>query len=181
MSLAVDPESKGVIAVKCRKAPSHDNKDFIPLLKRIKRTVKRKIRYVIADKGHDASKNFYYIEKVLKAKAMIPVRCYKSSKAGRNTVRKRRPLEPDKYIYGKRNIAETVFSVIKRRFSGDLRSRLTNIKKNEMMLKTFVYNLWILVNKNVFFLLEVFYKASLPKTLYILMNIYSLYVMNKNS
>ena len=159
MSLAVDPESKGVIAVKCRKAPSHDNKDFIPLLKRIKRTVKRKIRYVIADKGYDASKNFYYIEKELKAKAIIPVRWYKSSRAGRNTIRKRRPLEPDKYIYGKRNIAETVFSVIKRRFSGDLRSRLTSIKKKEMMLKTFVYNLCILVNKKMYFLIRGFLQS----------------------
>jgi hypothetical protein len=160
MSIAADPKTKAVIMIKCRKGPAHDTIDFIPILRRIKKSIKKKIRNVIADKGYDSSKNFYFIEKELHANAVIPIRNYKSSRAGRNTIRKHRPLDPDRRIYGKRNIAETVFSVIKRKFDGDLKSRLTELKKKEMKMKVLVYNLCILMNKKSYFIIIGFLQSQ---------------------
>jgi len=152
MTIAVDPRTKALTAVKCRKGPSHDTKDFIPLLRKADRSVSQRIRNVIADKAYDSSRNFYVIEKELHADAIIPLRNYRSRTVGRHTIRRHRPLDPNKEIYGRRNMAETVFSVIKRKFGGDLRSRLTEVKKKEMKLKALVYNLCILTRKKSYFI-----------------------------
>jgi len=160
MSIIIDARTKALISVKCRKAPSHDTKDFICLLRKANRNIKQRIRNVIADKAYDSSKNFYFVENELHANAIIPLRYYRTGTAGRNKIRKHRPLDPDRTIYGKRNMAETVFSVIKRKFGGDLRSRLTEVKKKEMKLKGFVYNLWILTNKQSYFLFVGFLQSQ---------------------
>ena len=161
MSIAVDPRSRALLAVKCRKAPSHDTKDFIPLLRRADRSVGQRIRNVIADRAYDSCKNFHFIEKELHAGAIIPLRVYRSRRAGRSTIRKHRPILPDSRIYGRRNLAETTFSVIKRKFGGDLRSRLTEVKKKEMKLKALVYNLCILTTKKYLFIVGGFLQSPL--------------------
>ena len=164
MSIAVDPKSKALLAVKCRKGPSHDTKDFIPLLRKADRSVSQRIRNVIADKAYDSSRNFCFIEKELHADAIIPLRNYRSRTIGRHTIRRHRPLDPNREIYGRRNIAETVFSVIKRKFGGDLRSRLTEVKKKEMKLKAFTYNLMILTKKKSYFLFVGFLQSRMKQT-----------------
>ncbi|MEM3814867.1 MAG: IS5 family transposase [Candidatus Micrarchaeia archaeon] len=151
-SILVDPKTKALIAVKCRKGPAHDTKDFIPLLRKANRNIKQRIRNVIADKAYDSSKNFYFIEKELHANAVIPLRYYRTRRAGRHTIRKHRPLDPDKTVYGRRNMAETVFSAIKRKFGGDLQSRLIEVKKKEIKMKALVYNLCILMTKKSYFI-----------------------------
>ncbi|MEM3455308.1 MAG: hypothetical protein QXT72_01970 [Candidatus Micrarchaeia archaeon] len=50
-------------------------------------------------------------------------------------------------------MAETVFSAIKRKFGGDLQSRLIEVKKKEIKLKALVYNLCILMMKKSYFLI----------------------------
>ena len=162
MSIAVDPKSRALLAVKCRKAPAHDTKDFIPLLRRADRCVSQKIRNVIADRAYDSCKNFYFVEKELHAGAIIPLRVFRRSRAGRSTIRKHRPILPDSRIYGRRNLAETTFSVIKRKFGGDLRSRLTEVKKKEMKLKALVYNLCILTTKKSLFIIGGFLQSQAP-------------------
>lgn len=156
MTIAAEPKTQSIIAVKCRKGPAHDTKDFIPLLRKCRKRIKQRIRYVIADKAYDSSKNFYFIEKELKAEAIIPLRNYRTGRAGRHTIRKHRALDPNKEIYGKRNIAETAFSVIKRKFGGDLTSRLIELKKKEMKLKALAYNLHVLINRKSYFAIEGF-------------------------
>ena len=159
MSIAVDPRSRALLAVKCRKAPAHDTKNFIPLLRRADRCVSQRIRNVIADKAYDSCKNFHFVEKELHADAIIPLRVFRRSRAGRSTIRKHRPVLPDSRIYGGRNLAETTFSVIKRKFGGDLRSRLTEVKKKEMKLKALVYNLCILTTKKSLFIIGGFLQS----------------------
>jgi transposase len=166
MSIAVDPKSKALLAVKCRKGPAHDTKDFIPLLRRADRCVSQRIRNVLADRAYDSCKNFHFVEKELHAGAVIPLRVFRRSRAGRSTIRKHRPILPDSRIYGRRNMAETVFSVIKRKFGGDLRSRLTEVKKKEMKLKALVYNLCILTTKKYHFIIGGFLQ-SLLKAIFI--------------
>ena len=165
MSIVVDPRSKALLAVKCRKAPAHDTRDFIPLLRRADRSVSQRIRNVIADRAYDSCKNFYFVEKELHADAVIPLRLYRRSRAGRRTIRKHRPILPDSRIYGRRNLAETTFSVIKRKFCGDLQSRLTDVKKKEMKLKALVYNLRILTTDKSSFIFGGFLQ-SLQKQIF---------------
>ena len=160
MSIAVDPRSRALLAVKCRKAPAHDTKDFIPLLRRANKCVNQRIRNVIADRAYDSCKNFHFVEKELHADAIIPLRVFRRSRAGRSTIRKHRPILPDSRIYGRRNLAETTFSVIKRKFGGDLRSRLTEVKKKEMKLKALVYNLCILTTKRYHFIIGGFLQSQ---------------------
>ena len=163
MSIAVNPWSRALLAVKCRKGPAHDNKDFVPLLRRID----CRLRNVIADKGYDCEANHRFIRNELDAEPVIPV---KKNVAGchKNKLRKRmkRLFLSNPYykqVYGQRNIAETVFSVIKRRFGGDLRSRLTELKKKEMKLKALTYNLMILTTDKSLFVVVGFLQSHLPE------------------
>ena len=150
MSIVVDPKRKLLLGVKCRKGPAHDTKDFIPLLRRLK----HRFRNVIADAAYDSCKNFTFVEKELGATPVIPVRQYSSHRSGRGKIRRYRPLLPNKEVYSRRNMAETVFSVIKRKLGGDLTSRLIEVKKKEMKLKALTYNLLVLNDDKSLFIFE---------------------------
>jgi len=169
-SIVVDTDRQIILANKTRRSPSHDNRDFKSLIRKVKRNVD--IILVTADKAYDDESN-HRLVRGMNAVSIIPVRS-KSSKV-KGFWRRRLKREFDRKLYNERNKVETVFSVIKRKFSEVLRSRLINLKKKEIKLKNIVYNLYrrvkvdssflicdfrLIFDKIATFCLEDFYKAK---------------------
>ena len=96
------------------------------------------------DKGYDSERIHALIRDEIKADAIIPLRERKRKKV-KGKYRKQLHLVFDKIKYNKRNIAETTFSVIKRKFGEVLRARKFYNQVKEIKLKLIVYN----INKKV--------------------------------
>jgi len=153
-SMAVDLKRQLVLSLKIRKAPANDSRDFIPLLKKIHPLL------VIADKGYDAEKNLRYLRS-RNIQAVIPVKTGHASPS-RTKLRKRmkkwferNPVADE--IYHERSKVESVFSSLKRKFGDALHSRSTLLRKKEVKLRFFVYNVY---RQCVFYFMEVFYRAT---------------------
>ncbi len=167
MSESIDPYRQLMISVKIRKAPSHDNKDFIPLLKKLPPV---EIDYVLADKGYDCEANHRFIRNKLNAEPVIPVK-KNISGCHNNKLRKKMRrlfLQNSSYenIYHQRSKVETIFSVIKRKFGENLNSRKTNLKKKEMKLVALTYNIYR-INKINNILFNVFVKMHAFCSMYL--------------
>ncbi len=133
LSAAVDLEKQLIVGLKARSAPSHDNKDFLPLLRKIKTC-----DFVCADKAYDAEKNHEYIHLKLKAVAQIPVR----KNVCKGFYRKKAMKHFDKRVYNQRSKSETVFSVLKKRFGDTLQSKTQWMRNKELSIKCLTYNLY---------------------------------------
>jgi len=160
LSVAVDTNKQLILCMKSRKSPSNDNKDFIPLLKKLPPV---QVNNVMADKGYDCEVNHRFIRDELNAEPLIPV---KKNIAGchNNKLRKRmkRRFESDPAClksYHQRSKVETVFSVMKRKFGDVLFSRKTEIKKKELKMRAIIYNVYRITQDENPYVLEVFIKA----------------------
>ena len=103
----------------------------------IKRVYKQlKIDYVSADKAYDDKSNREFLnEKGIRAN--IPIRRFRHNK----TSRLKHGLAVNEKEYHQSN-AETVFSVIKRKFGSAVYSRIEWLKMKEIKLKNIVYNIY---------------------------------------
>jgi transposase len=160
LSVAAETSRKLILAMKARKAPAHDNRDFIPLLKSLKGM---KVSHVIADKAYDAERNHVFIRKKLNATAVIPVRENITSRQRTKFRRRMKKLfeidESCRKLYRKRNVVEAVFSVLKRKFGDSLSGRDAWQRRKELKLRALTYNLYRTSHCFSLLLLEVFYKA----------------------
>ena len=136
-SIAVNTKTQQVLSVVVRKGPRNDNKDFFPVLKKIK----GRILSVIADKGYDAKKHHEHVIKKLHAKSVIKVSDKKISSHSRSTLRQKVLKEFDHDEYSKRNVVELVLSVVKNCYGSKLRSRTIKMQRLEILLKFIAYNL----------------------------------------
>lgn len=130
LSIAINTETQLICSQKSRIAPSNDNKDFIPLLNKIK---DRKIKMVCADKGYDSKKNRFYVYKKLNAKPNIP----KRKNTGANYLTKMY----DEGTYHQRSKVETVFSVIKKLCGSWIKATKLKSQKIELAHKCLAYNI----------------------------------------
>ena len=96
------------------------------------------------DKGYDSEKIHVLIREEIKAESIVPLRVRKRKKI-KGKYRKLLYLTFDKIRYNKRNIAETTFSVVKRKFGEVLRARKFYNQVKEIKIKLIVYN----INKKV--------------------------------
>ncbi len=76
-------------------------------------------------------------------------------------------------VYGKRNIVESVFSTMKRRFGDETWSRKEELKFKEMLLVVVAYNAW------KFYFWEVFYSALALNNCYLYILKYGIINMEK--
>lgn len=74
------------------------------------------------DKGYDSEKIHALIREEIKADSIIPLRQRKRKKT-KGKYRKQLHLSFNKIKYNQRNIAETTFSAVKRKFGETLRAR----------------------------------------------------------
>ena len=131
VSLAVDTDKQFVLSNRIRLGPRNDNIDFKSLLKNLS------AKFVVADKGYDSKENRYFVLRMLKAYPHIPYRKFSGviyEKAGVK-------LKFDERIYHQRSKAETVFSVIKRKYGSIVRAKRFESQRKEIIYRLVAYNL----------------------------------------
>lgn len=111
-TVSVDTVSQIVIADLPTCEHCSDLPYMIPVLKRTVRRVS--IRKVIADRGYDSEDNNRFVRYMLGAESLIRVRMDRNRKKVHGKIRRGLSVSFDRDGYGKRNVVESVFSVIKR-------------------------------------------------------------------
>ncbi len=138
-TLTVDTDRQVVISDLPTDEHGNDYPYFVPALNRTKRKVR--IRTVIADRGYDSESNNRFVRYRLRANNDIRVRTRRRRKRFWGRLRKESVKDFDWETYMKRNIVESVFSVIKRRLGDTLYSRSLRLRKKELKVMCIVYNI----------------------------------------
>jgi transposase len=156
LHIVVDKKTRKILSIRVTRSNKGDTREFIPLLK----SIKNKVRTVIADGAYDSEKNFEYCDKN-DITPLIPVRI--NSKRGSRhrkrhveeqlglKKRSKRGLPKEIRIenqekwkkesgYHAHSIVEGVFSVFKNAFGEYTFSKKESMKEKELMLKALVYN-----------------------------------------
>jgi len=145
LSIVVETDKQLILTANIRKSNAHDNKDFLPLIKKAAKIKPTKI--VVADKGYDSEDNYKFVIKELNAKATIAYRDYGKKRIPRSH-RKYRNIAIkhfDEKEYHQRSKVETINFVMKRLFSSTIRAKKWIMQKKELLLKCIAYNIYRLV------------------------------------
>jgi len=137
---AVETRTQMVVAVKLRKGPAGDSPDFVKVLRKVE-PARQEVRVVVADKGYDAERNHEYVDDVLGARSIIPVRA--ADRPGiriRGRHRRRQAKELDRKGYNRRVMAETINSVEKRRIGDHVLATGTAQRHKELLFRAFAYD-----------------------------------------
>ncbi len=137
-SISVDTDKKIILGWKISQKTDHEIKHANALIRQSNKM--RRSECYVMDKGYDSEKIHTLIREEIKADSIIPVRKRKRKKVG-GKYRKQLYLSFDKIKYSKRNIAETTFSVTKRKFGETLRARKFRNQVKEIKFKLIVYNI----------------------------------------
>ena len=139
LTIGVELRTQLVTAIKLRRGPANDNRDFEPVVRKAHEI--KPIRVGIGDKGYDDEDNHELLRDELGAMSIIPAR-YQDVPIWRTRGRYRKEMKRgySKKRYHQRSKDETVFSVIKRTMGDEVRSVRTKAQNNEMRLKIISYN-----------------------------------------
>jgi len=107
------------------------------------------------DKRYDSEAIHRMIREDLHADSIIPIRSWNNDVVG-GTYRQEMALHFDDEKYVRRQLVENIFSVLKRKFRGDLKARMFLVQKKEITNKMIVCNIHAFLQ---FVLSEVFYRA----------------------
>jgi hypothetical protein len=137
-SISVDTAKLIVTGFKISGKPVHDAKHAMTLLKQCHKT--RKSRYYVMDKGYDSENIHSLTREQLEAIAMIPLRQRKRKKI-KGKYRRKMLWEFDEELYHNRNLVETMFSVLKRKYGEEIRAKKYWNQVKEVKFKLLVHNL----------------------------------------
>jgi len=139
LTIGAELKTQLVTAIKVRRGPANDNKDFEPVVRRA-HSIKR-IKLGIGDKGYDAEKNHELLRDELHAMSIIPAR-HEDVPVWRTRGRYRKEMKRgySKKTYHQRSKDETIFSVVKRTMGDEVRSMGVKAQNNEMKMKIISYN-----------------------------------------
>jgi len=150
-TIVVDEKSQIVVAFSIHFGEIHDSKEFKKTLENMDREIIGKFKTIIGDKGYDSEEN-HVIAKRYNLQAIIPVRnkdvpIHRTKGENRKRMKRHLPEE-----YKRRPIVETVHSVIKRKSSSFVRSRIPELAEKEITLKIIAYNIrrTIIINNSMF-------------------------------
>jgi len=146
--IAVDIKTKHIVSMKVTKEDVSDNKMLKPLVHLA--ATSSPINKVIADGAYDSLDNFRYLDQI-DIEPDIKVRKNSSTSTDGCKPRKLVVIEQlkdmkrweKKHGYGMRWIAESTFSSIKRTFGEYVASIKWNNIVNELLLKAYIYNVFI--------------------------------------
>jgi hypothetical protein len=155
-SIAVDTDQQLITGFMISKNRVHDSQHALILLKKCHKSL-RSDCYVM-DRGYDSEKMHRLIRDTLHADSVIPTRSWKNTANIWGKYRKEMTDNFDFCRYRKRVLVETKFSVLKRRFGADLKSRIFQIQKKEISCKIILANLDRFIQ---FVWMEVFYRAEI--------------------
>lgn len=146
LHIMADEKTKKIVGFRVTNEQTHDSREFIPLIKEVSR--KKKIERVHGDAAYDSRKNF----NLLADKGIDPAIKVKKNSAtlSRGSMLRRQETLLVKKLgfdgwkelkdYGKRWIAEIVFSSFKRVLGEALHSKAFLSQKAEASLKVMLYN-----------------------------------------
>ena len=93
------------------------------------------------DRGYDSEKMHRLIRDTLNADSVIPVRVWSNTENIWGKYRKEMTDNFDDVRYRRRALVETKFSVLKRRFGSDLKSRKYQSQRKEITCKILLANI----------------------------------------
>ena len=151
-SIAVDTDKKVIIGFKISQNPVHDTQHATTLLRQYNRL--RKSECYMIDKGYDSESIHKQIREEIKSYSIIPVRD-RMRKQVKGRYRRELNRDFDKSLYSKRNLVETVFSVLKRKLSETVRARKYWFQVKEIKIRLIVYNIQLAANTSFIFVLRI--------------------------
>ena len=157
-SISVGTDQQVITGFVASKSRVHDTRHAYKLLRQCHQI--RKSDYYVMDKGYDSEDLHQFIREELKAQSIIPTRSWNNEIIG-GTYRQEMACQFDGEKYRKRQHVENRFSVLKRKFSGDLKARRYLIQMKEIANKMIVCNLHRFL---LFHIVELFYRAVFLKT-----------------
>ena len=138
VSLAVDTRTKKILALRLRATKAHDIRDAKYLLERSEKPSK-----LVADKAYDAEWLHRYCHS-LSIQAVIPMRDYGTKKIYRG--KSYRKLSSKRFnfrTYRRREMIESVFSAIKRKFGSSVSSVKFSAQRAEMYCRAIAHNIFL--------------------------------------
>ena len=138
LSISVDTKSKKIQSLRLRARRAHDIKDAKYLIKRLPFKPKK----IVADKGYDAE----WLHRICHSfgiKAVIPMRDYGTKKIYRGkSFRKISNKNFNLRTYHRREMVESVFSAIKRKFGSSVSSVKFSAQRAEMYCRAITHNIF---------------------------------------
>ncbi|MDF1538780.1 MAG: IS5 family transposase, partial [Candidatus Thorarchaeota archaeon] len=142
---AVDTDSLMVHSALVRARPGGDARHMIPLLKRISH---RTLKVIYGDKAYISRRNVQFIADLgaypgIEPKKNLGVNSRGHRGYGQPMREYRADPEEWKRVheYGKRSLVETVFGMMKLRFTGSLSSRRYKEQRRELLIKVILHNI----------------------------------------
>ena len=154
-SISVDTDQQVITGFVASKSRVHDTRHAEKLLRQCHKT--RKSDCYVMDKGYDSEAIHRLIRENLHANSVIPIRSWNNDIIG-GTYRQEMACQFNDIIYPRRQLVENKFSVLKRKFSGDLKARRFLIQMKEIANKMIVCNLHRFLQ---FLIVKVFYRAKI--------------------
>ncbi|MHA1813101.1 MAG: transposase [Candidatus Thorarchaeota archaeon] len=134
-----------VLAAQVRERPGGDAKQFVPLLRQVRH---QSLEYVYADRAYISRKNVQYVHDPGAYPAIEPESGLGSTARGHRGYRELvREYQDDPecwrlvHKYGRRSLLDTVFSMMKLRFTGCLSSRGEEEQERELLIKVLLHNI----------------------------------------
>ena len=130
--------NKIILVTKVRKRRRHDCVDFPLLYNKVKNL---DFDFLVADKGYDSEKNHKLVfesgkHSLISLKnAKLPI----SKTKGHYRKKAKRTFEEG--LYSQRELTESIFSSLKRKFGSKLRARKFKTQKNELLFRILAYNI----------------------------------------
>ena len=154
ISISVDTDQQVITGFVASKSRVHDTRHAEKLLRQCHKT--RKSNCYVMDRGYDSEAIHRLIRENLHANSVIPIRSWKNEVIG-GTYRQEMARQFNDIIYPRRQLVENKFSVLKRKFSGDLKARRFHIQIKEIANKIIVCNIHRFL---LFLIVKVFYRAD---------------------
>ena len=158
-SISVDTDRQIITGFKISQHPVHDIPHAEKLLVQCHRT--RKSDSYILDKGYDSEEIHKLIRDDLNAYSLIPLRTRKRKRVS-GVYRRELSRSFDQVLYHRRNLVETVFSVLKRKFGESLKARKFQAQIKELKIKLILYNISKIIRSILIWISdEEFYRARI--------------------
>jgi len=133
----------------------HDTQHAVKLLRQCHKI--RKSDCYVRDNGYDSEAIHRQIREEIHANSAVPIRTWNNKIIG-GTYRQEMAQRFNDIIYPRRQLVETKFSVLKRKFGGDLKARRFRIQIKEIANKMILCNIHRFLQ---FFFVEVFYREKI--------------------
>ncbi len=141
----VDTDTLMVQSVRVRARPGGDAEELVPLLRRVPH---QSLETVYGDKAYISRRNVQFIDELGAYPASEPKKNLGVNSRGHRAygqlMREYRSNAEEwkrRHTYGKRSLVETVFSMMKVRLTGSLRSRRSKEQRREVLIKVVLHNI----------------------------------------